>query len=378
MLGPTHVDVIIPTYNGLPYLREAVESVLGQTHLDLTLYVVDDGSTDSTEQYIQSLHDRRVRYIKRENQGQANARNEGIGRSRAPFVAFLDADDFWYPEKIAEQLRIISSDPEVGLVYGYQRNIDAGGRIIGQQEARLRGWVFEDLLGGNFITGSCSMVLLRREALARVGSFKKDFLIGEDWELWMRVAREYKLDYVPRYLAAVRIHDAGYQQNSVKMAQALTYIYPRIVEEFNLNTEQRRRLARYCLLWAARDYYLVGSPRSVPTLLRLIHGDRRMLLQIKQWFIYFRILLGRPRVLLLKRLLLGRNEKRVEAGAWEIECGHEQYLAGNRSESRRIFWQVLRSQPRFTLYFTKWELYFKLLVGRKLVLRLKSMVKGGG
>src|ERR1700761_9344394 len=118
------IDVIVPTHNGLPYLKSAVQGVLDQTYQNFELYIVDDGSTDKTAAYVHSLTDQRIHYIKKKNGGQATARNLGITKSSSPFLAFLDADDIWYPTKLEKQIALMQQAPDVGLVYGYQYTID--------------------------------------------------------------------------------------------------------------------------------------------------------------------------------------------------------------------------------------------------------------
>lgn len=201
------VDVIIPTYNGLPHLKEAVDSVLNQTYKNFCLYVIDDGSTDrgATEKYIKGLKDRRVKYYKKPNGGQATARNFGIARSSSPYLAFLDADDLWRKDKLEKQLAVFRKKPSVGLVYGLHKLIDADGNVFGDVTYQKRGHLFKYLLSANWISGSGSMVLIKREVFERVGVFREDFLIGEDWEMWLRIARDYEIDYVPEFLADLRV-----------------------------------------------------------------------------------------------------------------------------------------------------------------------------
>lgn len=296
------VDVIIPTYNGLPHLEEAVESVLTQTHADLVLHVIDDGSTDGTARYVSGLKDKRVRYLFKENGGLASARNYGITHSDAPFVAFLDADDRWLPHKLEGQLILMEQAEDLGLIYGHQRNIDEQGRVTGGLKAEKRGRVFDELLGGNFITGSGSMALVRREALDRAGLFREDLKIGEDWEMWLRIAHDYTVDFVDDYLAEIRVHPAGMQQNLVGMAEGLIYMLPIIGEEFELSSSQRQRLAGACL-WRAAEFYLLAGRRAQArkALLKLLAAEPRAWIRIRRFYLYLRILLGNGYVTRLKR-----------------------------------------------------------------------------
>src|SRR5215831_13288100 len=114
--GPL-VSAVIPTYNYARYVTGAVESVLAQSFDDLEIVVVDDGSTDETADTLRPFLDR-IRYIRQGHRGLAAARNTGIRVARGPYVAFLDSDDLWLPEKVSVQIARLNGDPAVGLVYG--------------------------------------------------------------------------------------------------------------------------------------------------------------------------------------------------------------------------------------------------------------------
>ena len=275
------VDVVVPTYNSLEFLPEAIASALAQTHRDLRVCVVDDGSTDGTAEYLAAVGDPRVSVIRKENGGPSTARNAGIRASTAPYVALLDSDDLWYPHKLERQLETIERSSDVALVHGYQHTIDIEGRIIGTLEHDLRGNVFDELLDGNRVTGSDSMVLLRRSALDAVGLFREDLVIGEDWELWLRLARSYAFDYVPDYLASVRAR-AGLQSDNALVAANLVHAYTVITATTPLRRRQRARLARACLGVAAYDYALADRSRlSLETLAKLLRVSPLALLRTR-------------------------------------------------------------------------------------------------
>jgi glycosyltransferase involved in cell wall biosynthesis len=264
------IDVVIPTYNGLPFLCEAIESALAQTHAPNRIFVVDDGSTDETHALIRSLADERIEYIRKARGGPSSARNIGIRASTSPYVALLDSDDRWYPEKLERQLHVIESCPDIALVHGFQHTVDDDGRVLGDLKHDLRGRVFDRLLSGNFVTGSDSMVLLRRAALDRVGLFREDIVIGEDWELWLRLAHDYVFDYVPDHLAAIRARE-GLQSDRERVAANLVRVYDVVGASMPLRRRQRATLARACLGIAAYDYALADQPeRSFATLWRLV------------------------------------------------------------------------------------------------------------
>ena len=253
-----YVDVIIPTYNGLPWIKKTIESVLSQSHKYIKVYIIDDGSIDGTENYIKQIKDRRVHYYKKKNGGVSSARNYGIKISKSEFVAFLDSDDIWHSQKLQKQLEIMNSTPEVGLVYGQHYIIDELDHITGLLKISNRGKLFNMLLNGNTIAGSASMVLIRRDILNMAGFFREDLINGEDWEMWMRISLLCDIDYSPDILASIRSHQNSAQKNTRLMTESILYAYKVISDEYILNDDQKHQLACYCIYNAAVHYYDLG------------------------------------------------------------------------------------------------------------------------
>lgn len=192
------VSVIIPTYNRAQLINRAIQSVLDQTYQDFELVVVDDCSTDNTEDIVNSIADERVRYIRHEtNKGASAARNTGIKASRGELIGFLDSDDEWLPEKLRLQVEVIdSSSSSVGLVYGgYEVIDDETKRTIQRVYPEKRGYIFEDVLKMNGPTKPLTP-LVRRECFDKVGLFDEEMRFGEDWEMWVRIAEHYEFDFV--------------------------------------------------------------------------------------------------------------------------------------------------------------------------------------
>src|ERR1035437_5608513 len=126
------VDVIIPAFNAARYLPAAIESVISQTFDDWQILHVDDGSTDNTQEIVNSFLDRlgpKIKYIKQENRGVSAARNTAILASKAEFLALLDADDMWMPCRLTESLKVLVERPQAGLCYGLIPSIDPDGRL---------------------------------------------------------------------------------------------------------------------------------------------------------------------------------------------------------------------------------------------------------
>jgi glycosyltransferase involved in cell wall biosynthesis len=180
------ISVILTTFNRAQLVGEAIDSVLCQTFTDFELIVVDDGSTDRTEEAVRSFADPRIKYIWQANKGLPAARNTGIEAAAGDYIAFLDDDDLFLPEKLSLQIAKVAENSVVGLVYGlYLSNtgpedaLKTAGACYPQLELRRL------LLGPAF---HWSTVLMRRTLLEKVGLFDETFLRGQDWELTLRLA----------------------------------------------------------------------------------------------------------------------------------------------------------------------------------------------
>lgn len=186
------VSVVIPTYNRVADLRRALASVLRQTHRNWEAVVVDNNSTDGTRQMVEGLGDPRIRLIGINNEGiVARSRNRGIQEASGEFVALLDSDDWWRPEKLEHSLRVLRAGAEV-TYHSLYRVASAGQRIHWRRTLTrtLRSPVFQDLLDhGNALANSS--VVLRRGLLLQVGGISEERgKIGyEDFDAWLRVAR---------------------------------------------------------------------------------------------------------------------------------------------------------------------------------------------
>jgi hypothetical protein len=185
------VSVVVPTFNRLTCLREAIASVFAQTHENWELVVVDDGSTDGTAEFLKGQTDDRVRVIASEHTGNpAFLRNAGVRQSRGKFVAFLDSDDRWKREKLEVQLRGFGAEPECRWRYcGFER-VDAAGRAMGPSRRSWtaeRGWVLGRLLRLEAVVPTPT-VIVERALFDEVGGFDESFSHVEDYEFWFRLA----------------------------------------------------------------------------------------------------------------------------------------------------------------------------------------------
>jgi glycosyltransferase involved in cell wall biosynthesis len=219
------IDVVIPVYNGEKFVLDAIRSVEAQTVQPHKIFIVDDGSTDNTKNVIEKyIHDSPslAVYIHKENGGPNSARNLGLSRSEAEFVAFLDADDRWKKDKLEKQIAVfkLKEFSNLGLVYCNYEIIkedgskdDQGYRVT--LDPTIKGAVFEKLLIGNKILSSASGVLIKREVFDRVGVFDESFRFAEDWDMWLRIAEKCEVGFVDEVLVEIRRH-SGNQTNTLQ------------------------------------------------------------------------------------------------------------------------------------------------------------------
>lgn len=202
------VSVIIPTYNAASYIREAVDSALAQTYQNFEVIVVDDGSTDNTAEVLAPyIKEKKIIYIHQENKGLPAARNTAIKASHGEFVALLDSDDIFLPNKLERQVSYLMQHPECGVCYCefthfYEENPKKLFRL--NYKYYSGDDVFPNLLRMNFI-GPLGVVL-RRSEMDRVGLFNETYRRSEDWEYWLRLARHgVRFEHLPEVLAKYRM-----------------------------------------------------------------------------------------------------------------------------------------------------------------------------
>lgn len=241
------VSVLVPCYNCARHLPEAIESALAQTYDDFELILVDDGSRDETfeiiERYCAQYPDR-IQAIRQENQGCAAARNTAIAHARGELFALLDSDDVWLPERLAVSVAEMDRRPQVGLVHSNIIRVDENGRRLGVPERDaniLSGRIFEHLYTRRAHI-SCPTALFRRECVERVGAFDPELsrLGCEDRDLWLRIAREYDIHYIPQVLALYRTTSGSMSHQTDRMMRAREYV----LKKYDDGSPHMRRLRR--------------------------------------------------------------------------------------------------------------------------------------
>ena len=213
--NPT-VSVIIPTYNRAHLIGKAIKSVLNQTYQDFEIIVVDDGSTDNTGEIVKSFDNFKIRYISNSNnRGASAARNTGIRASQGEYIALLDSDDEWLPEKLDKQIKVLQNkSPEVGVAYSDVLYIDKNGKNMNRKLSNpgKEGYIYEDLLGENYV-GTPSALLIKKECFNRVGLFDDLLNAQDDWDMWIRIAKYYRFAFIKVPLVKYRLHSNRISEN---------------------------------------------------------------------------------------------------------------------------------------------------------------------
>lgn len=249
------VSAIIPTYNYARYVAAAVDSALSQSFEDLEIVVVDDGSTDETRETLRHLGTR-IRYIPRAHRGLAATRNAGIGVSRGRYLAFLDSDDLWLPDKVSMQVARLDAEPAVGLVYTEATlfNDESTTEIPHSYwSEHPSGKILPWLLRHNVVPSPTPMV--RRELFEKVGPFDERLSACEDWDMWIRIAQVSEFAYVDRVLARYRVHSANMSLDQERMMAGRFRVLEKTFSGTGVPSEARRLRRSVFSRWHA-DYAL--------------------------------------------------------------------------------------------------------------------------
>ena len=189
-----YVSVIIPTYNRKHTLKRAIQSVYMQSLLPYEVIVVDDGSNDGTKEWVKQKYPN-VKYIYQKNSGVSSARNKGIKIARGDWIALLDSDDEWLPNKLSEQISKIKSNLDVKILHSNEIWIRNGVRVNQMKKhKKFGGYIFEKCL--DICRISPSSVLLKKEILNDIGTFDESLKVCEDYDLWLRITSKYPVCFL--------------------------------------------------------------------------------------------------------------------------------------------------------------------------------------
>lgn len=238
---PKRVSVVIPTYNYAGHVAGAVDSVLQQTYHDYELIVVDDGSSDNTRDAL-APYGSSISLIRQENGGVSSARNHGILESDGEFVAFLDADDRWVPEKLEKQVAFMDANPHFSMSYTDMSHV-VNGRLVNSSYIHENGYrhfgsghIFEQILQEGFIF--TPTVIVRKECFNEVGFFDPFLTTCEDVDMWLRIADRFEVGFLDDPLAVRHDHDANCTKNTLAYLSNPIRVFSKVLA---LSDESARR-----------------------------------------------------------------------------------------------------------------------------------------
>ena len=242
---PLTVSVVIPTYNRAHLVGRAIQSVLNQTYQDFEIIVVDDASTDNTEEVVKSFNDPRIRYVRHDqNRGGSAARNTGIKTALGEYIAFQDSDDEWLPEKLEKQMRVFENVPaEVGVVYTDMWRISKGEKRYWHSPKIMPedGIVYQQALDRVMGIGIQTAVI-KRKCLNLVGMFDENFPRFIDLELFIRVSKYYYFYHINEPLVNFYNTGKGISNNN----EAFVKAYQLIVKKYSYDiVKNKRSLAKH-------------------------------------------------------------------------------------------------------------------------------------
>jgi glycosyltransferase involved in cell wall biosynthesis len=198
------VSVLMCVYNGMPYLEQSVMSILDQTFQDFEFVIINDGSTDTTQQTLEKFTDPRIRLVTQDNTGLTKALNEGIKLCRGEFIARIDADDLSMPQRLEKQLAFLEKNSEVGILGAAYIEIDDKGNILFKKTCHLEDNQLRKILI-KYNPFCHTSIMIRKSIFEKIGLYDESFTYAQDYELWFRVAKYYKLANLSQFLSKRRI-----------------------------------------------------------------------------------------------------------------------------------------------------------------------------
>src|SRR5437667_2770841 len=242
------VSVIIPTYNRAAYLPEAVESVFQQTYDNWELIIVDDGSTDGTRDYLRQLKRDRLRIIDTTHcANPARLRNLAIAQAHGKYLAFLDDDDLWMPEKLAIQIPDLQAHPDHRWSYTACRRIDTGGSELSLHPWRLHeGWILPQLIALDAWI-AVPAVVVEAEAMAQIGGFDETLRFCEDYDAWLRLAGAFQARAISDVLVTLRTHPGNMSLARSEWQEHFALVYRRLLAQRNPESIRNLCRARYAI-----------------------------------------------------------------------------------------------------------------------------------
>lgn len=235
------ISVIIPTYNRALLLKKAIESVLNQTVQDYEIIVIDDGSTDDTREIVNSFSSPKIKYLYQKNSGRSHARNQGLKIAKGRYIAYLDSDDMFLPDKLERQISILDENKDFGMVYTSARVFDENGIELFNQdkfgnkrlyyEATDTGWIYNKIAFYIPLTIILPSVIVRSEIQKKVGYFDVNLHRFEDTDMWRRISKECKIYAMSEPLCIIRTHSGNKMEHPDDVYNSITHYVSKIFNE---------------------------------------------------------------------------------------------------------------------------------------------------
>ena len=317
------ISVVMPAYNAAATIDEALRSVRAQTWHNLEIIVVDDGSRDATPGIVRrhAAEDARVQLLTQANAGVAAARNLGIRAARSAYVAVIDSDDLWLPEKMALQRAAFDRDDlDVGLVYTWSAVIDEKSRVVSRHHrACHEGRVIEPLALSNFVHNGSSPMMLREAVLACGGyntSLRERQAQGcEDYDLYFKLAERHDFAVVPMHLTGYRQTAGTMSGDAMQMLRSYELFVAPFRERYPQFAHRFAQGRTNIVVWLLRRAVLSNNWQSVQSLLPVLGGLNPLLLSRRLLGFASELLKLRTSALLV-RSLVGRGEPFITAPGW--------------------------------------------------------------
>ena len=318
------ISVIIPTYNAAAYIGEAMDSVFAQTYRDYEIIVIDDGSTDETKELLEQ-HYPTINYYYVENNGVSAARNLGIAKAQGEFIAFLDADDWWLPEKLEKQLVLFEVDKTLGLVLTENYFFTAVGLCGFTNKKRLlmQGDIVKNIFLNSYAV--TSTVMVRKSVFEQVGLFEEELSVAEDDNLWMRIGMNYDIALVDEKLAHYRITNGSLSRNIDavisgvgRQIEIMKERYPNLYDRLGLSAVKKKYADLY-FSEAYRDFsrgnYVRARQRFIDSFI-YYHYRPKLLFYLLSTYLPAAVIEQLKRI---KRILFKKNY--AGAGKHEADMG---------------------------------------------------------
>jgi len=274
------VSVVIPVYNGEKYIVDTINSVISQSYCEFEIIVVDDGSTDLTSEAVKSIKDNRIEYYYQQNSGlPAKARNHGAKIAKGNYIAFLDHDDIWFPQKLEKQMMVIKNNPQIALIstnaylmYGLDKT-----RIPLLHNMKEGYFNDNSFFPNNMVVQSSALV--SKHHFDAVGGLNEspDLKAIEDYDLWLRLYLKYPCYYINECVIYYRKHSESISGTKLQVLEREIHYFNKYFKEYGFGKKIVAKKLSTILYWMASNQYHSGNPEWRRTTIKAIYASPNIL-----------------------------------------------------------------------------------------------------